>query len=371
MNPGIELLKWEGSEASKTRARLDGTDFELLDNIRDVRLDGWCSFQGSLVKALKAMAKTLDRLELSDVHGFNESDLYRQPEGKESVGVDGANKGSGRGGNELVLPRVRALRVPFSPKNMDLVYLAGCCPNLHQFSVDITVARFDMSRLASTLKTRCPRLSILSINDSHDEFEHGFSIGPLIRGCSLSGLTRVKFVAMSSRNTERDILRSLLAHSGTLEHIFVDYYCELVGAFDAADILQLLVECRRLKTCSLSGGTGMSTLATLKYLKRLPWGCQGLEQLEFDFDSDIGGFGSGRRSQNDTINISSTTSFMGWYRHPQDSSILDEEEEPPSKLSLRELFGMVQGLERLRFVALNLISYSRSSDPKLAASWIT
>lgn len=374
MNPGIECLKWEGTEASKTRARLDGTDFELLDNIRDLRLDRWNSYQGSLVKALKTMERTLERLELPEVHGFKESDLPNgQFQGhKVDTGVSGgADKGSGK--RELVLPRVKILRVPYFPKNTDLIYLAGCCPDLQQFTVDITVARFDMSRLASTLKALCPRLSILVINDSHDEFDRGFSIGSLIRDCSLYGLNRIKFVAMTPRNSERDILRSILVHSAALEHITVDYYCELQGAFDPKEILRVLVECRRLKTLSLSGGAGMSTLATLKFLQGQPWGCQGLEQLAFDFDGEIGGVGMmrgpPRRPLSDTVNISSTTSFMGWYRHPQDSSILDDEEDPPSKLLLKELFGMVKGQDRLQFVALNLVSYSRSPDPRLSASW--
>ncbi|KAF9151135.1 hypothetical protein BG015_007027 [Linnemannia schmuckeri] len=377
MNPGIGFLRWEGSESSKTRARLDEEDFELLDNIWDLRLDQWNSYQGSLVKALRAMARTLERLELSKVHAFKEGDLYTlQPQGhKGGKGFSGGgvNKGSRGEGYELVLPRVKILRVPFFPQNMDLVYLAGCCPKLQQFTVDITVARFDMSRLASFLKNRCPHLSILVINDTHDELERGFSIGSLIRGCSLSGLNRIKFVAMTARNTERDVLRSILTHSATLEHIFIDHYFELQGAFDPREILRVLVECRRLKTFSLSGGTGMSTLATLKFLQSQPWGCQGLEQLEFDFGDELEGMrgmrGPSRRSLIDIANISSTTSFMGWYHRPQDSSILDDEIDAPPKVWLKELFGMVKGLDQLRIVALNLVSYSRSPDPTLFASW--
>ena len=374
MNPGLEFLKWEGLEASKTRARLDGADFELLDNIRDLRLDRWNNYQGSLVKALRAMARTLERLELTEVNGFKESDLFKgQPQGRKGdTGVsDGTDEGSG--GRELVLPRVKVLQMSYFPKNTDLIYLAGCCPNLQQFTVDITIARFDMSRLASALKAHCPRLSILVINDSHDEFERGFSIGSLIRGCSLYGLNKIKFVAMTPWNSERDILRSILAHSATLEHIAVDYYCELQGAFDPKEILRVLVECRRLKTLSLSGGAGMSTLATLKFLQGQPWGCQGLEQLALDFDGEMGGMGimggSPRRALSDTVNISSTNSFMGWYRHPQDSSTLVDEGDAMSKLWLKELFGMVKGLGLLQFVALNLVTYSRSPDPSLSASW--
>ncbi|KAG9073150.1 hypothetical protein KI688_000937 [Linnemannia hyalina] len=374
MNPGVEVLQWEGSEASKTRARLDETDFEQLDNIRDLQLDRWNSYQGSLVKALGTMARTLERLELSGVHGFKESDLPKgQPQGRKGdTGVSGgADKGSG--GCELVLPIVKTLRVPYFPKNTDLIYLAGCCPDLQQFTVDITIARFDMSRLASTLKNHCPRLSILVINDNHDEFERGFSIGSLIRGCSLYGLSTIKFAAMTPRNSERDLLCSILAHSATLEHITVDYFCELQGAFDPKEILRVLVECRRLKTLSLSGSAGMSTLATLKFLQGQPWGCHGLEQLAFDFDGEIGGMGMmggpAWRTLSNTVDISSTTSFMGWYRHPQDSSILHDEEDAPSKLCLKELFGMVKGQDRLQFVALNLVSYSRSPDPRLSASW--
>lgn len=368
MNPGIEFLKWEGSEASKTRARLDEADFELLDNIRDLRLYQWNSYQGSLVKALRAMARTLERLELSEIHSFKESDLPKgQPqEHNDDTGVSGGTDKES-GGRELVLPRVKILQVPYFPKNTDLIYLAGCCPNLQQFTMDITVARFDMSRLASALKVHCPRLSILVINDSHDEFERGFSIGSLIQGCSLHGLNKIKFVALTPRNSEKDILRSILTHSATLEHLSVDYYCELYGAFDPKEILRVLVECRRLKTLSLSGGAGMSTLATLKFLQGQPWGCQGLEQLAFDFDGEVGG--PLRRAPSDTVNISSTTSFMGWYRHPEESSCLDEEADAPSKLWLKELFGMVKGQERLQFVALNLIHYSRSPDPKLSAIW--
>ncbi|KAF8949160.1 hypothetical protein BGZ47_009834 [Haplosporangium gracile] len=375
MNPGIGFLRWEGPESSKTRARLDEEDFELLDNIWDLRLDQWNSYQGSLVKALRAMARTLERLELSKVHGLKEGDLYtQQPQGhKGGKGFSGggADKGSRGERYELVLPRVKILRVPFFPQNMDLIYLAGCCPNLQQFTVDITVARFDMSRLASLLKNRCPHFSILVINDTHDELERGFSIEPLIRDCSLSGLNRIKFVAMTPRYTERDVLRSILTHSATLEHIYIDYYFELQGAFDPREILRVLVECRRLKTGSFGGGTGMSTLATLKFLQSQTWGCQGLEQLEFDFGDELEGMGGGppRRFLIDTANISSTTSFMGWYHHPQDSSVLDDEADAPPKIWLKELFGMVKGLDQLRFVALNLVSYSRSPDPTLSVSW--
>lgn len=373
MNPGIDFLKWEGTEASKMRARLNGADFELLDNIRDLRLDRWDSYQGSLVKALRMMARKLERLELSEVHGFKKSDLPNgQPQGHKGDTRISGGTDKGDGGRELVLPRVKVLQVPYFSKNTDLIYLAGCCPDLQQFTVDIAVARFDMSRLAGTLKAHCPRLSILVINDSHDEFERGFSIYSLIRDCSLYGLNRIKFVAMTPRNSERDILRSVLAHSATLEYVTVDYYCELQCAFDPKEILRVLVECRQLKKLSLSGGAGMSTLATLKFLQGQPWGCQGLEQLAFDFDGEIGGMGmmggSLRRSLSETVNISSTTSFMGWYRHPQDSSLLDDE-DAPSKLCLKELFGMVKGLDRLQFVALNLVSYSRSPDPRLSASW--
>ncbi|KAG0277555.1 hypothetical protein BGZ95_005726 [Linnemannia exigua] len=351
MNPGLEYLRWEGSESTKTRARLECGDFELLDNLQELWLDRWNSFQGSIVHVLMTVSTTLETLTLQKIHDFKESDM------RTAVRTPGETG--------LVLSRVKLLRLPIFAQNTELVYLAGTCPNLLRFDLEVLDIHLDADRLAKVLKTRCPKLRTLVIHDSRDLPEGGLRVSPLIRNCSASGLIKIDINAMTPSVTDLDILPSILTHSATLEHVYIDYYCEMQGTLDPKDILRLLVECRKLKSCVTSAATGMSTLSSLKILKSKEWGCKDLERLDLDFNCDIGGTGGSYMSDwTAPSKISSRTSFMGWYRHEQNQTLQDDEAANAPKTWLKELFGMVKGFDRLDFVTLNLITFSRSSDPR-------
>ncbi|KAF9124695.1 hypothetical protein BGW39_007961 [Mortierella sp. 14UC] len=359
MNPGLEFLKWEGSESMRTRTRLEPHDFELLDNLQELRLDRWNSYKGSLIKALRAVSRTLERLYIQEIHDFRESDIRTALRTQGTGGVGG-------GGSGLVMPGISLLRLPIFANNMELVYLAGCCPSLLRLDLDILDIHLDADRLAKTLKACCPNLRTLVIHDTRELPEGELEISPLIRNCSTRGLTKIDFNAMTHKVTDFDIIPSMLTHSATLEHVYVDYFCEMQGALDPRDILRLLVECRNLKSCFVAGGTGMSTLSSLKMLKSKPWTCKDLERLDLDFEGDF--VASGRTYMSDMTapaKISSKTSFMGWYRHDQEPTYIDEETSTVPKSWLKELFSMVKGFDRLQFVTLNLVTYSRSPNPTL------
>ncbi|KAG0378999.1 hypothetical protein BGX24_002088 [Mortierella sp. AD032] len=357
MNTGLGFLRWEGSESATTRARLESEDFELLDNLQELMLDRWSSFQGSIVHVLMAVSRTLERLSLLEIHDFKESEI------RTAVQTPG--------GAGLVLPRVVLLRVPSFAKNTDLVYLAKCCPNVLRVDVQIMDIHFDAARLAKVLRAHCPKLRTLAIHDDRKLSEDGLRISPLIRNCSLSGLTKIDINAQTPRVTDLDILPSILTHSATLEHVYIDYFCEIQGTLDPKDILRLLVECRNLKSCIVTGRTGMSTLSSLKILKSKTWTCKNLERLDLEFNGFSMGMETYMSDMTAPSKISSTTSFMGWYRHDQDQDMacLDDEDLYAPKAWLKELFGMVKGFDRLQFVSLNLITYSRSPNTKLRCNY--
>ncbi|KAG0306009.1 hypothetical protein BGZ97_000908 [Linnemannia gamsii] len=361
-NPGLEMMAWEGSASldGLSLDRLDVEDFAKLANLQDLRLVRWDGSGGALVQVLRATARTLEVLELIDVVGFEERD---------PAVTSAATKAAGGGGDELEL----------------------------EVGVDV----FDLTRLAYTLKTRCPKLHTLTIQDSRDENDPGLSFGTLIRGCrdfsSLlasggCGLVKIELSTMAYDAIDRDVIASILTHKATLEDLALDYYCEELQqrAFDAKDILKILVECRQLRSFTISGSTGLSTLATLKVLRSRPWGCLELAELDMDFEGGElpwsapstshkprgggggGGGGKGKSSKkkkaSDTTpaNISSTVSYMGWYCHPQDSSFLFEEDAVQiPKTTLREAFSMVKELRSLVFLTLNLVTYTRSPDPRV------
>ncbi|KAF9127979.1 hypothetical protein BGW39_005455, partial [Mortierella sp. 14UC] len=412
-NPGLEILDWEGDEDEwKIHKRLSPLmvkDFEMLDNLQDLTLGVWDGSNGALGNVLRTVARTLEELRIDEVIGFKERDITTSSTltgdavevGKES------SDGPTEGGDRLVLGHVIVLTVPCFSNNTDLIYLAGCCPNLEQFCLDVAVSSFDMTRLANTLKNHCPKITILTISDGQEfdleKTEREPFVGALIRGCSLAGLKRIEFTSWVFKPAYRDVLRSVLAHSATLEHVRVDYTRELGRAFYTKDILQVLVECRQLKSFIINGGTGKSVPAMLEILKSQPWGCTELEVLTLDIEEDSsfslnwncdlkfeevddededegrrgarhGGRRGRRRSKkrnddNAPVKLSSGESFMGWYYHARDGFDDDADEVPKSWL--RELFGMVKGLDRLLFLTLNEMTYTRSADPGVMAVFET
>ncbi|KAG0293851.1 hypothetical protein BGZ96_002235, partial [Linnemannia gamsii] len=402
-NPGLEVMNWEGqvsSDGVSPSDRLDVEDYTKLTNLQDLRLVRWDGSGGALVQVLKAIARTLEELEIIDVVGFEEHDLVVTPAAATKSAEE--SEGLGKGKGFLVLPSLTTLRVPCDPNITDMVYLAGCCPNLQELELEVLVDEFDLTRLASTLKTHCGELHTLAIHDNRDENKPGLSFGTLIRGCcdfsSLSasnsgGLVKIELSAMAYDAIDRDVIASILTHKAALEHLTVDYYCEGMHqrAFDAKDILKIVVECRQLQVLTISGSTGLSTPATLKILRSKPWGCSELVVLDMDFEgggmpwstpstshkhrgsgAGAGRGGKGKSSKkkkaSDTtpVNISSTVSYMGWYCHPQESSYLFEEDAVQTpKTTLREVFSMVKELRSLAFLTFNLVTYTRSPDPSV------
>ncbi|KAG0271532.1 hypothetical protein BGZ95_000643 [Linnemannia exigua] len=439
-NLGLEELQWEGDKwlVDNNLRRLRAKDFEMLGDLQKLTLAKWDGSDGALVEVLRTVGRTLEALEIRQLYGFKERDIATStPLASDRAIAAGGGGGGGAGGTRLVLPRVQVLRLPCFTKISDLVYLAGCCPDLKVLNLEIAIDRFSMTHLASTLKSHCHKLTTLILrqsqdflevyeddeNDEDEDCEDGVRISTLIRGCSLSGLVRIEFEAAVIEPTDMDILRSVLVHSATLERLTIDYSEGKCNAFEPKDILQVLIQCRHLKTFIINGGTGRSVLATLKVLNSQPWGCFELEaialhinadcslsfswrkgeyddeyEIEDDDDCDDNGGGadeeervrrggragrggrggrgarkgarksirrSKKGSNNAPVKMSSGKSFMGWYYHSEGSLYCDNDADEVPRSALKAAFGMVKGLDRLLFLTLNAVTYARSSDPKI------
>ncbi|KAF9131847.1 hypothetical protein BGW39_001235 [Mortierella sp. 14UC] len=161
--------------------------------------------------------KSVEILEVCDVVGFKESDLVMQVleplkrREKPMVCSNSSSTGTGTvataaAGGLLVLSNVTTLEVTCFPQNTDLVYLSGCCPNLEQFDMNMSVLRFEFGRLANTLKTLCPKLTTLRIEDDSeddDRIRHGLLYGPPISNCSTSGLTKILLSTLANENLSK------------------------------------------------------------------------------------------------------------------------------------------------------------------------
>ncbi|KAK3837429.1 MAG: hypothetical protein J3R72DRAFT_449585 [Linnemannia gamsii] len=369
MNPGLESLEWDGSPLApkRPRARLDTEDFRMLGNLRHLQLDRWDGSQGLLVKVLQAVARNLEEIDIQEVVDFMESDLttaLQTPGDGDGEQVSRISAGEQETGLEM--PRVRTLRVCCYPKNNEMIFLAGSCPNLQQIDLDISAPQFEATRLASTLRDRCTQLHTLKITDSFygKDSRQDLLFGHLIRDCSFSGLTMIEVSVMRHQNNDRNLLSSILRHAATLEHLVVDYYTKKLIAFDVEEVLRLLVQCRRLKVVCLNGSTGIATLETLAMLKCEAWGCTALERLDLHFGFRVPGKRTQIRSDHALADISSTKDFMGWYCHAQKSYRLDGYAEQMPKAWLFKLFKLVEGLERLQVLTWCDVVYTRSPDPR-------
>ncbi|KAF9089738.1 hypothetical protein BGX29_011885 [Mortierella sp. GBA35] len=160
-NPGLEFLEWEGpwehylrfqwSTERDIHVRLNARDFETLDNLQTLRLLNWDGSNGSLVKVLRTVARTLKRLEIGPIPGFKESDIDTPPQAHGDAECGGNGNGA-TGGSRLTLPNVRVFRTLCSPEHPHIVHLAGCCPNLQKFDAGILMTDFDLCPLANNLR---------------------------------------------------------------------------------------------------------------------------------------------------------------------------------------------------------------------------
>ncbi|KAG0371787.1 hypothetical protein BGX24_001166 [Mortierella sp. AD032] len=267
-------------------------------------------------------------------------------------------------GTGPVLPRVKVLELSCFTKTSDLGYIAGCCPDLEVLHLHIAISPFNMTRLASTLRSHCRKLTALisrqrrdfsEINHSVDEgedSEYGGAISTLIRGCSLSGLVRIKLETGFLDPTDKDGLRSVLVHSTTLEHLTIDFTEEQYQELEPMDIPIF----------------SRSLPATLKLLKSQPWGCLELEAFslyipcslsdesddEYEFEDDEYVFEDDDDDDDEGRHADQGT----WYCHDFNPSTV-------SPLVWSNAFEMVQGLDRLLLLSLNSITYTRSSDPQI------
>ncbi|KAF9082861.1 hypothetical protein BGX23_012017 [Mortierella sp. AD031] len=138
-NPDLEFLEWEGPREHYLRFQWS-TEWDIHDDSN-----------GSLVKVLRTVARTLERLEIGPIPGFKESDIDTPPQAHGDAECGGNGNGA-TGGSRLTLPNVRVFRTLCSPEHPHIVHLAGCCPNLQKFDVGILMTDFDLCPLANNLR---------------------------------------------------------------------------------------------------------------------------------------------------------------------------------------------------------------------------
>ncbi|KAK3837404.1 MAG: hypothetical protein J3R72DRAFT_493325 [Linnemannia gamsii] len=304
-----ELLKAKADINMSLKAE----DFEMLSDLQGLTLAKWDGSNEALIEVLRRVGRTVKELEIRDLYGFKKSDVTTST----TLASDGAVVvRGGRGGEEVgtgpVLPRVKVLKLSCFTKTSDLGYIAGCCPDLEATS------------------------RLLGDNHGVDEgegSEYGGAISTLIRGCSLSGLVRIKFETGLLDPTDMDVLRSVLVHSTTLEHLKIDFNEEQYQELEPMDIFQVLIQCPRLKTFSISGWTGKSLSATLKLLKSQPWGCLELEAFSL------------------YIPCSLSDESDDEYEFEDDEYVFEDDDD--------------EGIGPLMFLSLNSITYTRPSDPQI------
>ncbi|KAF9134668.1 hypothetical protein BGW39_006257 [Mortierella sp. 14UC] len=424
-NPRLRYLEWHGPEKVTD---LDKEDFEGLKCLQELRLFHWSGRGRRLAKVLGAVAESLCAFEVSRIEGVlpgdlsgilqrqlnqaqdESTDIYRKNNTAGSIAVTGTGGVTEETG--LVLPYMEKLKVIFD-KNPDYVELAQCCPNLRRLTV-AGLGHGDTGRLSRCLRSHCQQLKGLVLKDVLLPQEDAIE---LLRSClSAGGLVKIHLDVVG---LEQDLISAILLHAATLEHLTIASSAE--DAVDLDGVLRLMVECEKLKHLRFMLDTSVPDVDVLEAWGSQEWGCTGLERLGLEFNycefgdldeedddeddddenvdedaryedkttqnqdeeardngSDDGAAlqdtiepGSARMSRESSsggssgiMAISSEVSYMGWYRHPQESHDFDSRRNRTDKPALRMLFEMVQDMKHLHTLVAH-VSTSLSEDLRI------
>ncbi|KAG0275307.1 hypothetical protein BGZ95_008931 [Linnemannia exigua] len=426
-NPRLKYLEWHGPERLTDLDKDDFEGLKCLQELRLFHWNGGgrrlakvlgavagslCTFEVSRIKNVMpgdlsgSLQRQLDKVQDESI------DEYRENDDTSTVTVAGVRGVAGEDG--LVLPHMEKLKVIFD-RNPDYVELAQCCPNLRRLTV-AGLGHGDTGRLSMCLRNQCQQLKSLVLKDVLLPQEDAIEL--LLSCLAAGGLVKIHLDVVG---LEQDLITAILLHATTLEHLTIASSAE--DSVDLDGILRIMVECEQLKHLRFMLDTSVPDEDVLDAWRSQEWGCSGLERLGLEFnycefgdlddeeDDDEGDEdeeiidedaryeyrstrnrnadeagndesedgadlqnsiepGSAKMSRESSsggssgiMAISSEVSYMGWYRHPQESHDFESRRDQTDKPALRMLFEMVQDMKRLHTLVWKDIMYSRSRSP--------
>ncbi|KAF9084128.1 hypothetical protein BGX23_010826 [Mortierella sp. AD031] len=361
LNPQLQKLDWCGESPFRV---LDVQDFNLLTNLRCLRLSYWKCTEGQLARLLRTLAGSLRELELGLMRIIPTEELNSTPQSSplpsaieaidnhDEVRTE-AGQQQTAGDDNWELPHLESIAT-WITSCVHFTDLIKRCPNLKTLTVSLHTSQ-DTPSLADGIRIYCPRLESLHFHN----FMPSHPTDVLVRNCSTTGLRKLE---LDARGTEDDdLVSAILQHAATLEDLKVVRSC---GEIDVPCYLRLLVGCEFLKVFSLLMGSGSTTLSHdfFETLKGQHWGCRRtLEQLEFGLEacSEVEEDPADIRMMQE---LSSITPVLGWYISQQEQEQEQEQEvdiSSMSKTKLRQAFEMTQGLESLKTMILDDVEFRR------------
>lgn len=162
-SPRLRILHWRCSSTANNT--LDPEDFSALKRIEHLTINDWNVSGGALGDVLKRLAGSLTMLAIYAARGAEDGVFSTM---RTRVGESGNTyKASGESMRDIdtLLSMIRTIYIsgfpPLSPQPADLV---RHCPNLRNLSVALG-ANTDLERLSRTIRTICPSLDALYLQE--------------------------------------------------------------------------------------------------------------------------------------------------------------------------------------------------------------
>lgn len=384
-NLGVRDLYWCGpgpliSQYETLRVQ----DFVMLKRLRTLKLSHWSGGSGSLKEVLMAVAGSLQVLELGVIIDVEMQDIVDAREAGDSEKKQGQNQQ--HNSHTLELSLVDSLSLTLNTRNPGIIELLDCCPNLKHFFFSFSSVgsiKSTITRLSGSLRDYCLKLSSMVLVTS--SYGDVVLTSRLLRDGPVFG--RLESLEVSVMLLDENLTSSILVHASALTYLQIVTYGPLDDDdYDDEDdedddggnngimpnareemklVLRLLVECRHLRRFVLIARVALTLEAFCGVLSSQPWGCVGMEHLAIEtgrsFFVNKKQRGNEDEKKEGCLFISKNVAFMGWLLPPQEHESLNRDAAKIEKETLRMVFGLVQGLPRLKTLVWNYIVYTRCS----------
>ncbi|KAF9119254.1 hypothetical protein BGW39_000438 [Mortierella sp. 14UC] len=345
-NHELKTLHFEGFLLKE----LGVEEFAELERVQDLKIFGYYTDETPFIEALHPMANSLRQLHLGwivDVTGGTPREISNNSGTRvnfsqlEEIKLDQHTLQGGRPTSSRFLSKNLVIHSP-SLKRLG-------------FSLD---GEEDQAQLALCLREFCPLLQDLEIYSVHRQPESS-SLANLIQDSSVAGLAKL---SVSHALWSQDFFSAILFHSGTLTELSLIWGWEF-RTFGASRVLQLLVECRRLKKMKISD-VPTNCHKILDEWQTREWGCSQLEIFEFELsmwgtnDEVYLEYAGGDDA---TVQIVSADLVASWKRQTPQEFLMGVIQSSPR--SLGRLFVLLQRLDHVHTLIFDSVRYSRTIPP--------